>query len=110
VSSLTVIDHLNKLVSGKDMKSQTQPVIYAALAEVLAVKGERKALEVARTLEHLQTSKNRNLEMYEATVSIIEEALKPENDEFPFAWYAQLSEHAWVLTSHLPEKELAEML
>jgi hypothetical protein len=110
VSSPAVIEHLDELISGRHMRAQNQPVVYASLAEVLSVKGERKALEVARTLEHLQTSRDRNLKMYEATVAIIIEALAPGNDDFPFGWSAQLSEHSWVLTSHLPEKELAEML
>lgn len=108
LSSLTVIEHLNQLITGRDMSAQTQPIVYAALAEVLAVKGEKKALEVAGMLKHLQLSKYRNLKMYEATVGIIEEVLKPENDDLPFGWAAQLSEHAWVLSSHIPkEKELA---
>lgn len=111
LSSFEVIETLNELVASRDIKAQTQPIVYTALAEVLSVKGEKKALEVAQTLEHLRFSRDRNLKMYEATVAIIEEALKPESDEFPFAWSAQLSEHAWVLSSHIKAKQkLPEML
>lgn len=104
ISPSTVIEHLDELISGKHHKAQSQPIVYASIAEVLAVKGEAKALEVARELTHMRLSRDRNLKMYEATVAIIEETLKPGNDEIPFGWAAQLSEHSWVLTSHIPAK------
>lgn len=104
LSSLTFVQNMDGLVNGNDARIQSAPIVYAALAEVFSVKGERAALEVARSLEHLRISKKRSLKMYEATVAIIAEALIPENDDLPFAWSAQLSDHAWVLTSHLSKK------
>lgn len=104
LSSMTFSEHLNELLNNRDMKTKVPPIVYAALAEVFAAKGAGKALEVARTLEHLRHSKDRNLKMYEATVAIIAEALSFENDELPFGWLAQLSEHAWVLSSHRKER------
>lgn len=109
LSSPSVAKHLNELVTCRDMRAKTQPVVFAALAEVLVVKGEKKAFEVARTLEHLQSSKGRNLTMYEATVAIIAEALKSENNDFPFGWVAQMSEHSWVLTCHILRKSDYEL-
>lgn len=87
----------------------THQIVHAAIAEVLVVKGEHKALEVARTLEHLRLASDLGLRHYEATVALIAESLKPENDELPFGWATQLSEHAWVLSSHLQENELFEV-
>lgn len=104
LSSRDFVEHVNELVNGRDMRAKSQPIVYAALAELLAAKGESKTLEVARTLEHLRYSKNRNLKMYEATVAIISEAFSSENDDLPFGWSAQLSEHAWVLSSHRTER------
>lgn len=100
LSSETFSQQVNYLLDSDDVKAKTPPVIYAALAEVLSVKGERRTLEVAGQLEHMKFSRDRNLKMYEATVAVIAEALYPENDTLPFGWVAQMSEHAWVLTSH----------
>lgn len=98
--------HLVRAKIGAD----TPLVIYAALAEVVAVKGINKAFEVAREMNHFNSQKEFALEHYEATVALIAEALNPENDDFPFSWYSQLSEHAWVVNSHLSEKEFVEIL
>lgn len=101
ISSKTLSDDVNNLTMSQDTRARVPPVILAALAEVLAVKGEKRVLEIARSLEHLRLSRDRNLKMYEATVGIIAEALKPENEDLLFAWIAQMSEHSWVMTSHV---------
>jgi hypothetical protein len=101
------VDDLDFLITRAKIGADTPLIVYAALAEVLAVKGVNKAFEVAREMNHFNSEKEFDLKHYEATVAIIDEALNPENDDFPFSWYSQLSEHAWVLTSHLSAKELA---
>lgn len=103
-------DDLNIHIVRAKIGADTPLVVYAALAEVLAVKGVNKAFEVAREMHHFNSQKEFDLRHYEATVALIAEALKPENDDFPFSWYSQLSEHAWVVTSHLSETEFAEMV
>lgn len=44
--------------------------------------------------------------MYAATVLLIAEVLKPEAVDYPFSWFAQMSEHAWVLTDHIRQKKV----
>lgn len=109
LSSMTFIQKLNNLITdySRSLEPNTPPLIYAALAEVLVVKGERKALDVANELVHLKLIKSMTTRIYAATVALIAEALNPENDDYPFSWTSQMSEHSWVLTSHLSEKELA---
>lgn len=109
LSSATFVEHLNKLLENKDIGSKTPPVIYAALAEVISVKGEKKALEVARSLTHLRNIEDGDLKIFEATVAIIELALNAETEDFPFSWIAQLNENAWVFNSHLQENEFFEV-
>lgn len=108
LSSLTFSEHVNDLLSFRDMSEKTPPIVYAALAEVFAVNGEKKTLEVARELKHFGFSRDRDIKIYEATVALILEAIKPENNDYPFSWTAQLSEHSWVLNSHLLGRELAK--
>jgi hypothetical protein len=111
ISSATFVENLNYLIKSQDLRAMNPPIIYATLAEVLVVRGEKKVLEVARTLEHLKLSKDRNGAMYEATVALIVEALKPEAVDYPFSWLAQISEYSWVLTSHIhTNQEVAKML
>lgn len=107
LSSDTFSQQVNYLLDSDDVKAKTPPVIYAALAEILSVKGERRTLEVAGQLEHMKFSRDRNLKMYEATVAIITEALDPGNNALPYGWVAQMSEHAWVLTSHIQKRKQA---
>lgn len=110
LDSLDFEDDLDFHLARAKIGADTPLVVYAALAEVVAVKGVSKAFEVAREMHHFNSQKEFDLKHYEATVALIAEALNPENDDFPFSWYSQLSEHGWVLTSHLSEKEFAEML
>jgi hypothetical protein len=100
LSSEGVIDTVNKLIRGNHRMAQVHTIVYACVAELLVVVGEAKTLEIAHSFEHLRSARTRNLAMYEATIGLIAEALKPENHDFPFAWMAQFSEHAWVLDSH----------
>jgi hypothetical protein len=105
------VDELEDFLKNPYSDVKTPKVVYAAIAEVFAEKGEKKAFEVMRELKHLKMLQNSSLEIYEATVALISEALKPESDDFPFSWIANLSEHSWVLSSHLPKKiEYAEAL
>lgn len=106
----TRIDELDDFLKNPNFDVETPKVIYAALAEVIVDKGEKKAFEVARELKHLKMLKNSSLNIYEATVALIGEALKPESDDFPYSWIANLSEHSWVLSSHLQENQLTVML
>lgn len=85
------------MTDGGSSRSKNAPIIYAAIAELLVQKGEQRTLDVVHELKHLGRSKSVTIEATEATVLLILEALKPENDEMPFSWAAQLSEHAWVL-------------
>lgn len=109
LSSLTFVEHVDGLVSSFQMQTQTAAIIYAALAEVFAVKGERKTLEIARELKHLNLAEVRSLEFYEATVGLIALALESETEDFPLSWTIQLSEHSWVLTSHLTNEKLSAL-
>lgn len=110
VESEEFIDDLDLLITSARSDADTPLIVYAALAEVLAVKGIDKAFEVAREMKHFRSEKKFDLKHYEATVALIAETLDPENDDFPFSWYSQLSEHAWVLTSHLSERKFVQML
>jgi hypothetical protein len=105
LSSATAAQLIDGLLRGSQIRAKTDNIVYAAIAEVFAVKGEARALEVARELKHLNHLKNSNQRIYAATAFLIAEALKPENDEMPFSWAAQLSEYGWVLTSHIPTEE-----
>ena len=108
VSSPNFITRLDALLNDSEVvRVKNPPLIYAALAEVLVVKGEGKAFEVALELQYLSFITSMSHKIYEATVSLIAEALKTESDEMPFSWFAQMSKHSWVLTSHAPEKELS---
>lgn len=109
LSSATFVEHLNELIENRDIGSKTPPIVYAALAEVLSVKGEKKALEVAKSLTHIRNIQDGNLKIFEATVAIIELALNTETEDFPFSWIAQLNENAWVFNSHLQENEIFEV-
>lgn len=107
VESEEIVDELDFLITSARIGADTPLIVYAALAEVLAVKGVDKAFEVAREMKHFRSEKQFDLKHYEATVALMNEALNPENDDFPFSWYSQLSEHAWVITSHLSYEELS---
>jgi hypothetical protein len=107
VSSLTFITKIDNLVtdySRLPMTANLHRMVYAALAEVKVVKGERRALDVANELIHVRQIRKMTPPIYSATVALIAEALKPENDDFPFSWTAQMSEHSWVLVSHKADK------
>jgi hypothetical protein len=86
-------------------------LIYSAIAELLAYKDRRKTLDVIHELKHLFNPKHLTSPVVEATVLLILEASVAEDDAMPFSWVSQLSEHSWVMSSHVDtEKELAEML
>lgn len=102
-------DDLNIHIVRAKIGADTPLIVYAALAEVLAVKGVNKAFEVAREMHHFNSQKEFDLKHYEATVALMNEALNPENDDFPFSWYSQLSEHAWVVSSHIQRKSDYEL-
>lgn len=110
LDSLDFEDDLDFHLTRAKIGADTPPIVYAAVAEILVVKGIDKAFEVAREMHHFNSQKDFDLRHYEATVALIAEALNPENDDFPFSWYSQLSEHAWVVNSHLSEKEFVEIL
>jgi hypothetical protein len=85
----------------------TEPIVYAAIAEVLAQKGYKRTLEVLHELMKAEGSRNDSREYTEdsikyteATVLLILEALNSENAEMPFSWAAQMSEHGWTLNSY----------
>lgn len=73
--------------------------IYACFAEVISVKGYQQALEILKECTHIKFMQPKKPEIYAATLSLIEEYLD-SNGELPFGWFAQMSEHSWVLTSH----------
>lgn len=100
-SQLAELDSL--LVPYIEFRRTYNPAVYAAIADVAAVKGQQKALAVARVLSHLQSRHKMTEEEYEATVLLILEALKPAGD-LPFSWSVQLSEHAWVMNSHAEDE------
>lgn len=105
LSSATAALTIDGMLRGNQIRAKTDYIVYAAIAEVFAAKGEKIAFEIARELKHLNHLKNSDLRIYAATAFLIAEALKPENDEMPFSWAAQLSEYSWVLTSHIPSEE-----
>lgn len=110
-ASFSFAENLNSLLRNCKIGAYTPPIIYAALAEVLATRGLNKAFEVAREMKHLKFLQEFDLKIYEATIALIAEALDSEHDEFPFSWSAQFSEHAWVFTAQQADnRELAVML
>lgn len=98
------IDELDHMLESTHVQGATPMVVFAAIAEVIVVRGFDKALEVASELKHLNKTQGSAMKIYEATVALIAEALEVTDDEMPFGWSAQLSEHSWVLTSHLQSK------
>lgn len=99
------IDALNSMIVSSYVQDMTPMVVFAAIAEVIAVRGFSKAFEVASELKHLSMLTVSDLKIYEATVALIAEALEAD-DEMPFGWAAQMSEHSWVLTSHRLEDRM----
>lgn len=73
--------------------------IYACFAEVISVKGYQQALDILKECTHIKFMQPKKPEIYAATLALIEEYLD-SNGELPFGWFAQMSEHSWVLTSH----------
>lgn len=94
------------LITKHTVFTATPQVIYAAFAEFVAVKGVDEAFEAAREMKHLQAPTEFNPRVYEATLALIEEYLTSEDSEMPFSWFAQMSEHSWVLTSHEESEKL----
>lgn len=95
----TTVDAIDPMISNSTTR-KNESIVYAAIAELLVQKGGQRALDAIHELKHLSSSKAMTIESTEATVLLILEDLKPENDEMPFSWAAQLSEHSWVLNSH----------
>lgn len=87
--------------------SETPPFIYAAIAEVLVAKGEKKVFEILKELTHVPFADNTKPEVFVATTELILEALDLGNSDVPFGWAAQMSEHAWVLAGSKEQEELA---
>jgi hypothetical protein len=77
-------------------------IVFATIAEVASVKGEDVAVDVALAIKNIPYAKQTNNRFFENLVLLITESLKPENENVPFAWLAQLSEHSWVLESASP--------
>lgn len=98
------IDELDNILLNAYVQDRTPMVVFAAIAEVIAVRGFSKGLEVASELKHLRTISVFDLKVYEATVALIAEELEVTDDEIPFGWAAQMSEHSWVLSSHIPKR------
>lgn len=98
-------NNLDKMMLSHRYPAATPMIVFAAIAEVIVVKGFNKAFEVASELKHLNSTDRTDKDVYEATVALIAEALTSADDEMPFGWIAQMSENAWVLTSHLQRKE-----
>lgn len=80
-------------------------LIYSAMAELLMCKDRRKTLDVIHELKHLFAPTHLISPVVEATVLLILEASVAEDDSMPFSWVGQLSEHAWVMSSHISEDE-----
>lgn len=80
-------------------------LIYSAIAELLVYKGRRKTLDVIHELKHLFSPNHLISPVVEATVLLILEASVAEEDAMPFSWVGQLSEHSWVMSSHISEDE-----
>lgn len=81
-------------------------ILYAAIAEVFVQKGYRRTLDVLSVIKETFIYFPRPINFVESTVLLILEALNPENDEMPFSWAAQLSEHSWVMNSEENNEEL----
>lgn len=99
LSSREFVRNIDSMLSEFSARIGKPPVVYAALAEVLSVKGEKQTLDVALVLNTTPSMPVTTPNFYEAVVGLIAEILKPENDGLPFAWIAQMSEHAWVIDS-----------
>jgi hypothetical protein len=111
LSSREFAKNVDSMLSERlSIRASRPPVVYAALAEVLSVKGEKQALDVALVLRHVHSKRESTPDFYEAVVGLIAEILKPENDGLPFAWIAQMSEHSWVMNSMDSNKEAVSLL
>lgn len=93
-------NEIDRMLLSNRYPASTPMIVFAAIAEVIVVKGFDKAFEVASELRHLNSTDKKEKDVYEATVALIAEALEVTDNEMPFGWSAQLSEHSWVLTSH----------
>lgn len=97
-------DEIDRMLLSHRYPAATPMIVFAAIAEVAVVKGFDKAFEVASELRHLNSTDKDDRDVFEATVALISEALIGNNDEMPFGWAAQMSEHSWVLSSHIPKR------
>lgn len=104
--TLKVFDNF---LQGTSIAMEVPAVIYACFAEAIVAKGTQQALDILRECPHVRFMDSNNLKAYEATAALIGEYLNSK-DDLPFGWFAQMSEHSWVLSSHLQDKEHAEML
>jgi hypothetical protein len=86
-------------LQGARMSVEVPSVIYACFAEAIAVKGSQQALEILKECAHIRFMDPEKPGVYESTVALIDEYLSSK-DDLPFGWFAQMSEHAWVLNSH----------
>jgi hypothetical protein len=86
-------------LQGARISMEVPPFIYACFAEVISVKGYQQALDILKECSHIKFMPPKRPEVYTATLALIEEYLD-SNGDLPFGWFAQMSEHSWVLTSH----------
>jgi hypothetical protein len=99
------INEVDRFLRGNATSSKTQSIIYAAFAELFVRLGEDKGLEALNHFKRLHTTDYHSTDLYESIVGLIIEAIKPENRDFPFAWIAQLSDYAWVVSNSYENSE-----
>jgi hypothetical protein len=99
-----ISEELNKYYRGR---GGNPTILFASIAEVFVRKGYRKTFDVLSEIKVIFNYPSLSLNIVEATVLLILEAIKPENDEMPFSWAMQFNENAWVLQSHKAPSELS---
>lgn len=101
-----IIDEINDAMRQYQLPRRANALlIYSAIAELLMCKDRRKTLDVIHELKHLFSPTHLISPVVEATVLLILEASVIEDDAMPFSWVGQLSEHSWVMSSHISADE-----
>lgn len=101
-----VVDEINDAMRQYQLPRRANALlIFSAIAELLVYQDRRKTLDVIHELKHLFAPTHLISPVVEATVLLILEASITEDDSMPFSWVSQLSEHAWVMSSHISEDE-----
>lgn len=98
IEGMKVVKHFDSALKGPNTYRDFPSFVYAAFSEVISSKGVQKAMDVLKEVSHASVIGNLDTddEAKKALISLLEDYLNSD-DEMPFGWFAQLSEHAWCL-------------